>query len=1466
MDRIDANSEVFKLAINEYLGGTSLKQTRIMQDFNLEVDVRDEYRGRELYELIQNADDQGAPKMAISLNSDQNTLTVSNAGTPFSEDGFLSIMRANDSTKLLLKKIGQKGLGFRSVLNWAEEIEIRSAGVVCRFSAEIAERKWKEEICSKFRNDQKLSSYEDIARQKGRNCPLAILAVPDVSEDKTDMEDDYVTTIKLTLRSDTDSVLESIRSQMESLRDGRVLLFLPHLTELTVDGYSISKRRENKDVVLNGQRWKIKEVKSDDYSQVAVAYPLDDKVKFDNNTLYCFFPTMEVNPYPCLVHAAFRLGQSRNYLIDDLANDALIDRCAEQMIQIATEMSFEDPWKRVRMVYTDQPVIGRYQKKLEERLLGWLKKTRLFPVVTNDLISGEEARFVSPGLSLVVQDALDKVGNFTCFNQMLTDPGTLDLCKLNVKEYTVRELSEGLTELSKQLDSQFELRAKLIKSLVEGVSEGMDPKPALLVDGQGQIIEKTAYLIASERIPKTPDWLEMKPVHPDLYEKLKQAFDIKGGTDNPGERQLTTRLEKHLNVKYADKNTVVRELAPTSDSEDSRRIRDRVKALFEYYRGDDEGTNDIVLTRTKVYLLNKEGEPMESSRLVLHGDDISVAWQLMGTQEWGINESVPNDVVAAFWRRLHVSDYLPMVMKDIVADSGYMKALNICGTTGENKVDNYPREQYAWVPDSDFSKSQDLKSFMRRILLEKTLYERVTGKQSLRYYHWGENKKEFPLSYPAYYIRNLEVLSQLQGYVCQDVSSLDDRILSYDEAVKAVGQDFSKSDYLSFLVKLGAKRFEDFSVKELYDKLKDDIGKREDYRGVMREYQQIRRALEVKKGSVTDEERLKMLEGLQVFASMKGNVVKVDHADAYYWDYDRLPARLSSELPKLYIGNRVGAESVSKLFGVKRGDQLKIEVHCDPKDECSSLEGELQGMFSKKIPYLLSVRCRNAMNDLDKYYGALCSMVFKIYKKVSVAIDDKMQDLGPFEMINKEDDFFFCCPSGNSLEAVAKDAILKQVDFWENVAEAVCIKLDVRGDGMMSSFRNILKGNELENEVLRNKEIPLDVWQDVLKAMGMPDKEKDFWLYLSGDDAWVKTLANPLTRAYFIDQRFKTDFSSEFSGRRMPGIESLLDNEQIFRLLWNLHTDKPDAATYLSKEEGLSRYYLKQLRSIREEWEGRYRSKLYRELCNEKNQQANYLDRVQEYLLTDDLLSDIAKEKKNDYVQRKDLVGAFLERTGIRRDEEAINYTFLDKYKQGYSELIGDLDDSLFSNRLRSLLLFPDNEEDIQKHLTKLREKEATGPRINDQNVKIRFGSFLRESPPEESQGGGSGGFVSEKTMKRAGKRAEELVKAKLSSLEGVEEFEPVSAYSRVDGIDARHVDFLYTYNGERHMLEVKSMSGNQIIMSKAEYTYALKNSRLYDFAIVSGERITIWQHPFLDSVEAYPHSYELYLSEQDDK
>ena len=99
----------------------------MVAEYQRELETIKGYNGRQILELLQNCDDQSATNVKIILDTNNNIFSIENDGISFSLEGYRSLFIANLSSKVDKQKyIGNKGLGFRSIINWSNELEIIS--------------------------------------------------------------------------------------------------------------------------------------------------------------------------------------------------------------------------------------------------------------------------------------------------------------------------------------------------------------------------------------------------------------------------------------------------------------------------------------------------------------------------------------------------------------------------------------------------------------------------------------------------------------------------------------------------------------------------------------------------------------------------------------------------------------------------------------------------------------------------------------------------------------------------------------------------------------------------------------------------------------------------------------------------------------------------------------------------------------------------------------------------------------------------------------------------------------------------------------------------------------------------------------------------------------------------------------------------------------------------------------------
>lgn len=199
-------------------------------------DTAQEYEGRALLELVQNGHDALSPatpgriKAILDLTHTPGTLYVANDGDPFAAKDFASISEFALSSKGAGEGIGNKGLGFRSVLQLSDW-----PGIYSRHTPSSA---GFDGYCFRFAEPDDLRALLGdgplLHRVLADVSPLA-LPIPADSDDPVIAEladDGYATVVRLPLRDDHAAALAL--EQIDGLADddAPLLLFLDRISRL----------------------------------------------------------------------------------------------------------------------------------------------------------------------------------------------------------------------------------------------------------------------------------------------------------------------------------------------------------------------------------------------------------------------------------------------------------------------------------------------------------------------------------------------------------------------------------------------------------------------------------------------------------------------------------------------------------------------------------------------------------------------------------------------------------------------------------------------------------------------------------------------------------------------------------------------------------------------------------------------------------------------------------------------------------------------------------------------------------------------------------------------------------------------------------------------------------------------------------------------------------------------------------
>ena len=520
-----------------------VEQSYVTQILNMtgayrrEIDRSKGYHGRQLLELLQNADDEAEntknPSVLIKLEQDR--LIIANNGTPFSKEGILSLMYSDNSPKIKRqKKIGYKGLGFRSVLNWSQSIGIKSGP----FSIEFSKDNAIGFFISLLQKHPELKTEIEKASTENEKYPIATLAVPKWKETYDIDTSEYDTYIVINFSSD--KVRKDIQQQINEL-SMEVALFLNNLRRIKLespernetiarippeddaeddakdDGYEEIQLQDENGKVIDSKKWRIfsstdelpEELRQNEMTKqfeydlrIAVSENIDD----DINRLFSFFRTEVKFPFPAIIHGTFDLDGTRNHLNKNEVNEFLLEKLAELMIDTAkqlTQVTDEVNWDSMKLLAKK----GDFDEKVEkmgfyEKLQDKMKSHKLIPVVSNKYMAVDEnpVFFETPYAGILKK--FPEVFHELAFHTSDSDVQKL-IKDLEIDEYEPMDFITRLNKISNQLNIND--RADLILKIALDYFSYFKPitkrdMPSLFVDEGGNVIDsKTQSLLPPER-------------------------------------------------------------------------------------------------------------------------------------------------------------------------------------------------------------------------------------------------------------------------------------------------------------------------------------------------------------------------------------------------------------------------------------------------------------------------------------------------------------------------------------------------------------------------------------------------------------------------------------------------------------------------------------------------------------------------------------------------------------------------------------------------------------------------------------------------------------------------------------------------------------------------------------------------------------------------------------------------------
>ena len=940
----------------------------IISDHNNENKTKTDYKRRQIYELLQNADDcysKEFPQISVRMELRDNFLIIQNTGVPFSARGVLSLMHTDASSKHE-GTIGCKGLGFRSVLNWANRISVYTRDFCVDFSEERAIRNLEY---------YKQQSHAYGAEELDRLSRTAILTAAEVYNDKTEISKwlslEYSTAIVLYC---DDTYIDEIRNQLINLKFEE-LLFLQHVNTIEIITSEATRKiesiKENELCIIQESdsisQWRVwsrqgeltQENGETKKYELIIAYNDDAaerEVIRENSVLYSYFKTDIPMSFPFLIHGTFELTSERNSLVkDNLFNKMILDRLIDFIGEIGEGLVYDSDkcdYEALRFLLPSES-LGQLDREYNftSRLKEKIKEYRIFPTISEEYISISE----SPKYSRRRFDEILLPSTCRTLLKHAPDEYIVDyISESGIKFYSDKELVELINR-----DAQYyvdnDLNAELIALYYESYPYSQIA-PKLLTDGKGNLVLDENVKIFDNPTQRfdLPEWSKMYFLNPELETTLSKRLRTQG-------RNLTDKLKAFNVVEYSF-NRVLAELVSQS-KEDLDKTKGTLAWLYEYWEQNNRafpsgfGNTDIrIVSRdneivgiSKCYIGKEYGNELGERLTLLLENTIYVG----AFEQIGLNDKNIEDV-KSFIYALGIRQYptIETVKLDYPEQTAYIKYNSqkhpyIYDTRAERF--NHDTFFSQWGKEISVSSIKDIEKILQRanfydivcwLLHDDELCKAVTNEKEIsdtsvmkgrppRVQYSREVRKNYMASWlrkiftevkwlPTKSGKKVEVgnCTLLAHKLSPIVEVLD---VDYVKLINISGKSRKEIDLL--FEKLGiVEDIVDLAPQKIYEILLGLYTTETPHTVTKQIYTKLN--LKYKAETIGDlinnnpmYEKFKSEGG--VLAELNGKYVYLPVGDVYYVDKKIYSEDILKNYPLLVLGKRAGASKIQKMFCVQ---------------------------------------------------------------------------------------------------------------------------------------------------------------------------------------------------------------------------------------------------------------------------------------------------------------------------------------------------------------------------------------------------------------------------------------------------------------------------------------------------------------------------------------------------------------------
>jgi len=1393
---------------------------------------------------LQNADDEKSTNVLIKLDTKKQILEISNKGidcNPFSIGGIESLMLPNYSPKKRDKNrknyIGNKGLGFRSIINWSEQITILTNDLQIDFSYEISKNIFKEKTNKSIEN-------------------IAFLALPQIKKLENNK---WTTSIIIKYKQ---NFLKDIKKQLESIKD-EVLLFVNYIEELIIDidndTKTIERIKENNQTYLNDKLWTIykyqgntllpkeDDIKEEEYFDLKIAVKEDFDIN-EKYLLYSFFPT-EINiNFPFIIHGTFELDSSRNNIIDSKKNRYILDKLVEFIADTAKKLTKDEVSYKALEFLTHNSSNERL-KRLEfyEKIDKKLDELEIFPCLDNRYRKKGEVIFISDDFSTFIQN-----NNFKdIFPNMLisSEKSLIDLNDYYIDDKIDLSLIDEISKKIKDID----VRVEFIYLIGEYFNND-DYKFEILIDEKNEVISKVEEVYTPFKKDynfSIPDFVKIKFIDNILYEKLLQKFNI---SSNEKSRDLQRKLKSITNIQSYEPAQVLQKIITSTnkilDNDNSKidLIKKMVLVLYKNFKFLGEKTK--IPENTKIQLLNKNKQLQNAKDLFLSRsypsgklteflfDDIFENNQFLIDKDFfGFNDD-ESEKVERFFLWLGINKYTKFEKATYNWSDNYDKFLfqYIDKPFNYSKL-SFNMQKIAFI---DKIQSLDIEKFILWILKDYEIQTELSKTYEVKYIKSGGYIEHYlTVNAPSYILYQLYQTNIFKDYFItnEKLSKLVNKIdIDYDNEIFKK-YNIKKPTIDDLLLKLGAvEKFEDMSINRIREILKSLETKSPYGKLTERIYKAVR----------NHNDRLND-KTIKLCAKKNNELGYYSQDEVYYASSVKLPKKILQNVSIINIPPRLG--KVVEFFGIKDTKDIKITIN-DYKEN-QKLNKNFQNFLYQIIPFILTIRFEKLKDDeKQKSLKILKNSQIILCDSVSYQIDEQTYELDYNDYIRDKKQYYI------KIKNINFNDIRKASEFEETFSDIIGSIFNIVE---VEKYERLISDNINKTEEIIKRKFGYEALQEVREYLNITDEFFTFWhtiykfknktfnaKYKNND---IEIIKQELSVSVDLDNLDYNDISSEKSCEVI---------QQLFKKI-DITIDDFNQETLYMKID-FTNYHQTNLENCFNDNFTNFEKILY-QWCLNNNKQSEFINLIGQYEHSDKKVENILfinyQEKVKNFVK---------DNFDFTLNDKQTNIDFNKIYEENKIQVEIEIEE--LSNSEKSLLYFENGAKELNNIVKnndnqdieqQNKENDNTLPKKDDDN---KIGPF--DFPMSKRQSGyGTHNPKKDKQQKQKGNKAEQCVFNYLVKEYGIDNVKWIAKES-----DSGHYDIRYkNKDNDWIYVEVKTFSNNMFYITKYEKEFADEKKANYEIFLIEVSNKNcensnirkIIRYDELKSLKFIPSKYEVH-------